>query len=282
MNIANISEYFLWFIVYSFLGWSWECIITSIPLRRFINRGFLNGPYCPIYGAGCLLIILFAGSIDNPFLRFFLGATIACALEYATSWILEVLFQARWWDYTPRLIHLNGRICLEGFLVFGLAAILLPKLHEHVAAFTGHFSSTVIIVTAAIIAVAFISDIIATNRALTKFNRILREYQKVIDRRRLDFLKFIRRGRRVFEMRINKTQRIRNVLSFQQRRILAAFPRLDSTRYRDALAHIRKLNSDSRKNIVIKKANTGTSPSINKLDNKPQPKNRRKTHKKRK
>ena len=253
MNINNIPEYFLWFIIYACLGWAWESFITSVPQRRFVNRGFLNGPYCPIYGVGALLFIFGTNAIKDPVLRFFAGALIACALEYVTSWTLEKIFHARWWDYTPRRINLNGRICLEGFLVFGLAAVLIPYVHQYISAFTAQFSPAVINSAFSIILIIFIADIVVTNRALTKFNRILREYQRAIDKRRLDFLEFIRRGRRVFEMRIGSTKRIHNVLSFQQRRILAAFPHFDSTRYEEALARIRKLNSDSRRNLIIER-----------------------------
>ena len=253
MNINNIPMYFLWFIIYAFLGWAWESFITSVPQRRFVNRGFLNGPYCPIYGVGALLFIFGTNYIENPALRFLAGAVIACALEYVTSWTLEKIFHARWWDYAPRRFNLNGRICLEGFLVFGLAAVVIPYIHQYVSNFTAQFSPAVINSAFSILLIIFITDLVITNRALTKFNRILREYQKAIDKRRLDFLEFIRRGSRVFEMRIGGSRRIRNVLSYQQRRILAAFPHFDSTRYEEALARIRKLNSDSRRNVIIEK-----------------------------
>ncbi len=253
MNISNIPEYFLWFMIYAILGWAWESFITSVPQRRFVNRGFLNGPYCPIYGVGALLFIFGTNYIENPILRFLAGAIIACALEYVTSWALEKIFKARWWDYTPRRFNLNGRICLEGFLVFGIAAVVIPYIHQYIADFTAQFTPAFINSAFSICLIILVTDIVITNRALTRFNRILREYQRAIDRRRLDFLEFIRRGRRVFEMRIGSTHRIRNVLSYQQRRILAAFPHFDSTRYEEALARIRKLNTESRRNVIIER-----------------------------
>ena len=253
MNINNIPEYFIWFIIYSFLGWAWETLITSIPQRRFVNRGFLNGPYCPIYGAGALLFIFLTNNIDSIAVRFILGAAIACALEYLTSWVLELIFHARWWDYAPRRFNLNGRICLEGFFVFGLGAVVAPYFHQNIANITAQLSPAILNSIFSIILIAFIVDVVITNRALSKFNRILREYQKAIDKRRLDFLEFIRRGRRVFEMRIGKNNRIRDVLSFQQRRNLDAFPHFDSTLYEEALSRLRKLNSDSRRNIIIER-----------------------------
>lgn len=251
MNFNNIPEYFTWFIIYSFLGWAWESFITSVPQRRFVNRGFLNGPYCPIYGAGALLFIFLTNNIENIFLRFLLGAIIACALEYFTSLLLEFIFHARWWDYTPRRFNLNGRICLSSFLVFGTGAVAAPYFQQYVANITAQLPPSILNSIFSIFLIILIADIVITNRALSKFNRILREYQRAIDKRRLDFLEFIRRGRRVFEIRIGKNNRIRNVLSFQQRRILEAFPHFDSTLYEEALNRLRKLNSDARQNVII-------------------------------
>ena len=246
MDINNIPEVFLWFIAYAFLGWAWETIITSVSQRRFVNRGFLNGPYCPIYGTGALLFLFFTNGIENPVLRFLAGAVLACALEYLTSWAMELIFHARWWDYTPRLFNLNGRICLEGFILFGLGAVATPHIHQYIARLTAQMPPALLNSVFSIVLIIFLADIVITNRALTKFNYMLREYQQAIDKHRLQLLEFIHRGKRAFEMRIGKHGRIRNVLSFQQRRILAAFPHFDSTLYEDALARIRKLNADSR------------------------------------
>ena len=280
MNISNAPEIFLWFIIYSFFGWLWESIITSIPQKRFVNRGFLNGPYCPIYGCGALLFIFVTNPIKDPVLRFLAGGILACALEYITSWTLEKIFHARWWDYAPRRFNLNGRICLEGFILFGIGAVATPYIHQHTAQLTAHLSPALLNSAFSIILIIFIADIIITNRALAKFNRILREYQRAIDKHRLGLLEFIRRGKRAFEIRIGKYKRIRNVLNYQQRRILAAFPRFDSMLYEDALAHIRKLNADSRRNIIIEQDKRKAEKRTNQKANKTSKAARKKAHKK--
>ena len=86
IEMDKIITYFLWFILYSFIGWLYETIICSIGQRPFVNRGFLNGPYCPIYGTGALLMILILGHLTNPVALFLLGAIVACVLEYLTSY----------------------------------------------------------------------------------------------------------------------------------------------------------------------------------------------------
>ena len=85
--MKTIETWFLWLMIYSIIGWVYESTICSIGHRKLINRGFLNGPYCPIYGTGAVLVLLVLGRIQNPVLLFFAGALVTCSLEYLTSWL---------------------------------------------------------------------------------------------------------------------------------------------------------------------------------------------------
>ena len=136
MTIA--FQWVLWFVAYSFMGWVYESIICSIAQKKFINRGFLNGPLCPVYGFGALVcILLLYQRIEDPVALFFMGMLLTCAVEYVTAVLLEKLFQAKWWDYSNRRFNLNGRVCLLGALVFGILSVLLVKIiHPQVAALT--------------------------------------------------------------------------------------------------------------------------------------------------
>lgn len=89
--MKTIETWFLWLMIYSVIGWVYESTICSIGQRKLINRGFLNGPYCPIYGTGAVLVLLVLGRIQNPVLLFFAGAVLTCSLEYLTSWLMEKL-----------------------------------------------------------------------------------------------------------------------------------------------------------------------------------------------
>lgn len=146
----QIIDMALYFFLYSFLGWAQETIQCSIKERHFVNRGFLNGPLCPIYGCGALLIFTFLlpikRGISSPLLAvplvFLCGAVIASALEYVTSWAMEKLFHARWWDYSDKKWNINGRICfwisvgwglLTAVFVFGIQPLfenLLEALYR--------------------------------------------------------------------------------------------------------------------------------------------------------
>ncbi len=243
----NPVELFLWFLIFSFVGWLWEVILYYGSLHRFVNRGFLNGPYCPIYGVGALAFVLTTNHIADPATRFLAGGVLACALEYATSFAMEKLFHARWWDYSNRPFNLNGRICLYGFLIFGAAAAGMPYIIQPIATITAAMPEPFRTILAILLAFVFIADIITTNQSLIKLNKALKEYQKFLDRHTSQFINFIRKGKRTFEMRFESgRKKARTILTYQQRRIIRAFPQLESTRYNDALREFRVLLEKGR------------------------------------
>ncbi len=126
MVLQNIEMYILLFFTYSFAGWLMESIGGIINIKKFVNRGFLIGPYCPVYGVGVVIITLLLGKyVDDLPVLFVLSTVICGTLEYSTSYIMEKLFNARWWDYHNRKFNINGRICLETLLPFGIAATLI-------------------------------------------------------------------------------------------------------------------------------------------------------------
>lgn len=121
-----VVNHVLYFILYSFGGWVCECIYCSIPAKKFINRGFLTGPYCPIYGCGALLITWFlAPYVNQPILIFILGLLMTSVLEYMTSWIMELLFHTKWWDYSNRFCNINARVCFKNSILFGLMSLVV-------------------------------------------------------------------------------------------------------------------------------------------------------------
>ena len=120
----------LTFFAYSFAGWVWEVAYSFAEHRRFVNRGFLYGPLLPIYGAGALLAIVVLHPFDNAGVQFLVGCASAAVLEYGTSWVMERLFHARWWDYSDKPLNLNGRICLVGILIFGTMMLAVVHLFQ--------------------------------------------------------------------------------------------------------------------------------------------------------
>lgn len=127
--MENIVFYVLLFFIYGFIGWCLEVVCKIVELKRFVNRGFLLGPICPIYGWGVLGILFINRGIGNDVLGCFLKSMLVCSiLEYLTSWFMEVFFHARWWDYSRRKFNINGRICLDTMIPFGLLGVAVIYL----------------------------------------------------------------------------------------------------------------------------------------------------------
>ncbi|MDY3617598.1 DUF975 family protein [Agathobaculum sp.] len=117
----NVKTLILLFFAFSFAGWMWEVALHIVTQGMFINRGTMLGPWLPIYGAGgALVLILLKKLFKSPVATFFVSMVVCSVVEYFTSWYLEVTKGVRWWDYSGYFMNLNGRICLEGAVVFGL------------------------------------------------------------------------------------------------------------------------------------------------------------------
>lgn len=127
-------NFILYFFLYSFIGWTIEVIAIFVTKKQLVNRGFLIGPICPIYGVSALLLLTCLKHFLHYPLLLFLAALVLCSiLEYLTSYTMEKMFQARWWDYSKRAFNLNGRVCLSNALAFGvLGLILLYYVHPFV------------------------------------------------------------------------------------------------------------------------------------------------------
>ena len=131
LKIAGLSLYYIisWFFIYSFLGWVWESAYVSIKSRKLVNRGFVNGPLCTIYGAGAVTIYLILRPLRENLALLYLGVVVvATALEYITGWIMETVFHTRWWDYSDKKFNLHGYISLASSLLWGVFSVLLFKL----------------------------------------------------------------------------------------------------------------------------------------------------------
>lgn len=172
----TFSLLFIYFMLYAIIGWICEMIYCSIPEKKFVNRGFLNGPYCPIYGVGALIIILFLMPyVGSPVLVFFLGVILTSSLEYITSWGMEKLFHAKWWDYSDHKFNINGRICLLNSVLFGIMCLVLIYLvHPLVDDFVKRFSYLWIQIIATAAGVFFLSDVVESTRETVDFNKKLK------------------------------------------------------------------------------------------------------------
>lgn len=178
----NFSEIVLYLALYSIAGWICEVIYCSIPARKFINRGFLHGPYCIIYGIGATILLSVATPImQYPPLVFLISLLAATILEYFTSWLMEAIFQIRWWNYSHKKYQLRGRICLQNSLLFGLMGVFtVYLLHPLATDLMGLIPGDRQRVLASAVLAIFLLDLIFTLNALLKLSVKLSFVQDIL------------------------------------------------------------------------------------------------------
>ena len=173
MNL--ILLYFIYFILYSIIGWIIESTFVFLGTKKWVDRGFLIGPYLPIYGWGSILMILYLTQYkDNIITVFILGIVVCSILEYITSYVMEKLFKTRWWDYSNKKFNLNGRICGKNCLLFGVLGVLLIYIiHPIISKLITNIPLNILNIIALITLIIFIIDNIISFNVCTKFKKTL-------------------------------------------------------------------------------------------------------------
>ncbi len=117
----------LWiFFVYSFIGWCGEAAMAAVRRHKFVNRGFVSGPLCPVYGAGAAAVAVFLPELHDRLFFLFLGGMIVTTfVEYLTGRLLELIFHRKWWDYSDEKFNLDGYVCLKNSAIWGLCSVLM-------------------------------------------------------------------------------------------------------------------------------------------------------------
>ena len=263
-----MSRYILYFFLYSFLGWLCESIYCSVGNKKVINRGFLNGPICPIYGFGAMLVIfLIEGFKDNIFILFLFGMLITSILEYISGYILETLFNTKWWDYSKRKFNIKGRVCLKNAIYFGIMSVVLMKIiHPFIIDIVDDFSPKATIIISVIAILTTSLDMLITLMTMNKLSLKLQWLDEIIEdlsKINIKLEKFDeeeikkaiaeirnREGHIQIKFReiYRKIEDVRNQ-SVLQRRLMRAFPNMQSNRRRDQLNYYRQLAVQKKKKI---------------------------------
>lgn len=178
MDFYSIAIYFF---VYGFLGWCTEVAFAACKEHHFVNRGFLNGPFCPIYGFGVSLVIIFLTPYrSNLILLYITSIILVTLLEGITGWAMDKIFHNKWWDYSNMPLNIGGYVCLPFSLVWGIACIaimnLIHPLIHHVLALMPRTLGIVLIV---LFGILLIIDTCVTTSAIFKFNRQLEHMEKI-------------------------------------------------------------------------------------------------------
>lgn len=233
-----IETSFLMFFVFSFLGWIWESVFYSlIDKHRIVNRGFMTGPYIPIYGTGALIDLLILGNITDMVLLFFVSAILCTMVEYVTSFAMEKMFNARWWDYYDMLWHLNGRICVEGFLAFGgLSVALVQWINPLTGELIGKLSPIALHIVSWTLFAAFVTDFVMSVKRAAMFEQKIRKIAEM-------FATVKDRMAAVYDTVVVETffKKALSLLTKQEKHILTAFPAMRSVSYPGIIKSIRSV-----------------------------------------
>lgn len=172
--------YFLLFFIYSIIGWFTEMISVGIKSKKITNRGFLIGPYCPIYGFASITMILFLSKYKNDIIvLYLLGIIISSTLEYITSLFMEKIFKARWWDYSNRILNIDGRVCLVNSLFFGFLCVLLIKvINPIIVDYLLIIPSHIFIILTTILLIIFLTDFIISFNIIFKLKKSTENIKK--------------------------------------------------------------------------------------------------------
>ncbi len=179
MNIS-ISILFILFIMYSFFGWCMEVIVCFFDEKKIINRGFLIGPLCPIYGVGVTLIhLLLYRYMDDPLVLFVMAVLVCSILEYFTGYIMEKMFKARWWDYSHKKFNINGRICLDNLVAFGVLGLLVMYvLNPFFINILSKIPYLILHIISIFILVLLICDLVVSFKVISGFKNVAKSMKK--------------------------------------------------------------------------------------------------------
>lgn len=180
MNVYYLLSYFF---IYGFLGWCSEVAFAAFKQRKFVNRGFLNGPICPVYGFGVGFVVsLLMPYKSNVFFMYIASVVAVSSIEWITGFALEKIFHSRWWDYSDQPFNLNGYICLPFSLIWGAACMLIvyvvhPLITKFVGFIPGLFGSVLLLVLLAGMA----ADLWVTAAGIFKMNQRLQKMSEIAE-----------------------------------------------------------------------------------------------------
>ncbi len=263
----SISEIILNFFIYSFCGWSTEVAYAAIKHRKFVNRGFLNGPICPVYGICVVAVILILQGHNNSLLKLYcMSVVVASAIEWIAGVVLEKLFHHRWWDYSGLPMNIQGFVCLPFSLAWGVACVVVVKyLHPLVLRLMGFIPAYMSCIIIAILVSLLAADIYVTVHEILKLNVKLEKMQAIADdMERLSvhlgenlsrgIIKSAEKHEDVREKMDCAKEKLEEMymaqiegLSYTNRRLLRAFPKMQSDKYKVQLQRLKTHLEDKKK-----------------------------------
>ncbi len=208
---SSFFQVVLFFFVYSFLGFLAEVAAEVWHKKRVVNRGFLLGPCCPIYGVAAILITFFLSKYQKEPVTLFIMSMVICGiLEYVTSYLMEKLFKARWWDYSEKKFNLNGRVSLDALALFATGSLIIMYfINPLVFKLFNVIPKTLMVVLSVLLLLTFVADVIISFKAVIEIRGTINKFERD----------------NTFEI-TEKVKEVLNKRSYLNKRLVKAFPRL--------------------------------------------------------
>lgn len=266
----TVYNYLWYFVIFSFLGWCMEVAYHTVCCGDFSNRGFLNGPVCPIYGVGAVSVIACLRPVEDSMVLLFVFATvITSVLEFITGYVLEKIFNTKWWDYSNTPFNIMGYICLKFSLCWGvvctfLMRVMLPVTDRLIVKIPIKLGIFMLI----ILGICYAADAVHTFITLRALNLRIKSMEDISSRlKHISDELGIHISDSVYDL-MEKTEELAKSgkdkkeefeqlkeqylakikgLNFGQRRIIRAFPSISSKRYTHAIAHIKDYFNKNKK-----------------------------------
>lgn len=239
--ITQIETYLSLFYIYSFAGWLMETVGISLREKKLVDRGFLIGPYCPIYGTGVVLITLLLKKYSDDVLATFVMSIIICGiLEYLTSYFMEKIFKARWWDYSDRKFNINGRVCLQNLILFGiLGTTIVFLVTPFFIKYISKIPELALHIILVFITILFLADTIISYKVIFDLKDMSKEFRDNTE-----------------EISEKVQKRIRSWKIRLYRRLVKAFPEIKEYVKYNTWEEIKKKIEESRNDIKVKIENS--------------------------
>jgi uncharacterized membrane protein len=224
------------FVIYAFLGWCLEVAIAKIQTGNFVNRGFLNGPFCPIYSFGTIAVIILLSPFKNNLLILFVGSVfLTTFIEFITGYILEKTFNQKWWDYKDEPLNIKGYICLWTSLAWGVACVIVIYILQPAVGNLIHwFSNDIGNIIAILLIIVLLADLVITIYSLSKVRQKLIVIKDISDKICLMSKNISDNNLQELDTLKSKYKSIIDKKIIGYNRIIKAFPKLNSEKPKTA------------------------------------------------
>ena len=244
ITFDQILKLLLYFIIYSFLGWVVESIFKTILSKKWVNSGFLYGPFCPIYGFGAIIMMITFNPIKQNFLLVFIMAFIILSIwEYIAGWLLEKKFDTKYWDYSDNFLNINGRVCLMNSIFWGILGVLfISIIHPYIQGYVNMLKQDSLIFFDIIFSIVMGADATITTMHIKSFDSTLQSIKELGENIKQKIIELKDTGKLLNESEVDKIKtneklieelkQKQAILKFklykQMSRLKLAFPKMKS------------------------------------------------------